>query len=97
MKLLIEQLDYEINTISRLLPAKYFTYKNDQKVSIDYVGYYNNFETNETVIILPKIFLDEATKTIFGSIPVNDFVNENALEILKNHQKSTKKQIRYKQ
>ena len=88
MKLLIEQLDYEINTISRLLPAKYFTYKNDQKVSIDYVGYYNNFETNETVIILPKIFLDEATKTIFGSIPVNDFVNENALEILKNHQKS---------
>ncbi len=88
MKLLIEQLDYEINTISHLLPAKYFTYKNDQKVSIDYVGYYNNFETNETVIILPKIFLDETTKTIFGSIPVNDFVNENALEILKNHQKS---------
>ena len=88
MRFLIEQLDYEINTISHLLPAKYFTYKNDQKVSIDYVGYYNNFETNETVIILPKIFLDETTKTIFGSIPVNDFVNENALEILKNHQKS---------
>jgi hypothetical protein len=57
-------------------------------VSIDFVGYYNNFATNETVIILPKIFLDYRNETVFATIPVRSFVTENALQLLQDYQKS---------
>ncbi len=88
MKILIEQFDYDINTIENLLPQIFLTLKQNAKVSVDLVGYYNHFEINETIIILPKIFLNENNNCVFGNIPVSDFITENSLEILKNHQKS---------
>jgi hypothetical protein len=88
MKILIEQFDYELAALQNLLPADYYNHKKNNKVSIDFVGYYNNFATNETVIILPKIFLDYSNETVFATIPVRSFVTENALQLLQDYQKS---------
>ena len=88
MKILIEQFDYELAALQNLLPADYYNHKKNNKVSIDFVGYYNNFATNETVIILPKIFLDYRNETVFATIPVRSFVTENALQLLQDYQKS---------
>lgn len=88
MKILIEQLDYEVLTLEKLLPSSYFTYKKDGKASINWVGYYNNFETNETVVLLPKIFIDEQNQKIFQTIAAQELSEQNALDVLRLHQKS---------
>ncbi len=91
MKILIEQCDYAPNILEKLLPTDYLYYKKKGEVQVNYVGYYNHFDTNETIIILPKIFADKEQK-VFGKLLVQDLAAENALELLKN-QSSSKSEI----
>lgn len=88
MKILLEQFDYEPHHLQNLLPDSYFTHKKNQKISVDWVGYYHDFEKNESLIILPKIFLDENTQKVFGSIPVLELLENNTFQVLKEYQKS---------
>ncbi len=86
MKILIEKYHYPALTLQGLLPDHYLTFQKQGLASVELVGYYNNFENNETVLILPKIFEEQGK--IFSSIAPESFVNEDALTVLKNHDKT---------
>jgi hypothetical protein len=86
MKILIEKYHYPTNILQGLLPDKYITFQKQGFASVELVGYYNNFENNETILILPKIFEEQGH--IFSSIVPESFVNEDALTVLKNHDKT---------
>jgi hypothetical protein len=86
MKILIEKYHYPINILQGLLPSKYITFQKQGFASVELVGYFNNFENNETILILPKIFEEQGH--IFSSIVPESFVNEDALTVLKNHDKT---------
>jgi hypothetical protein len=86
MKILIEKYHYPTNILQGLLPPKYITFQKQGFASVELVGYYNNFENNETILILPKIFEEQGH--IFSSIVPESFVNEDALTVLKNHDKT---------
>lgn len=86
MKILIEKYHYPTNILQGLLPDKYITFQKQGFASVELVGYFNNFENNETILILPKIFEEQGH--IFSSIIPESFVNEDALTVLKNHDKT---------
>lgn len=85
MKILIENYKYPQIELSKLLPPKLLTLQG-QSASVEWVGYYNNFGDNESVIILPKIF--EKGNKIFESIDIHSLLSENTIDTLKSHQKS---------
>lgn len=91
MKFLIKNCPYPIKVLQKLLPNELIEFHPFEIGTINYVGYYNHFDTKETIIILPKIFADSAQK-VFGKLLAQDLAQENALELLKN-QSSSKSEI----
>ncbi|MCU0393389.1 MAG: hypothetical protein MUE81_19935, partial [Thermoflexibacter sp.] len=85
MRILIENYKYPHTDLSKLLPPKLLNLQG-QSASVEWVGYYNNFAHNQSVIILPKIF--EKGNKIFESIDIQSLLSENTIDTLKAHQKS---------
>lgn len=86
MFLLLEGYKYPSSSISNLLPERYLINQDDGFSFTKYVGYYNNTNLKGIVLILPKIF--ESEHLVFGSIPVKEFLNNDAFFLLKEHKKS---------
>ncbi|MGI8543026.1 MAG: hypothetical protein ACR2MD_06040 [Aridibacter sp.] len=90
MKILIENYSYDADLLKGFLPKRLLTFLNDGKASVDFVGYFNNFADKETVIILPKIFLEN--DKVFANIPPNEFIERKALDVFTKYGK-TKSEI----
>jgi len=86
MKILLENYTYPPKELQKLLPEEFVSIRKDGKQSANLVGYYHNFADNQTIIILPKIFAEK--NLAFGNIPVTDFLQEDALELLKKQGKT---------
>ena len=61
MKLLIEEYQYDVADVENVLDSLFTLQDVEQKVSVNYVGYYYNpnEKVRDIVFILPKVLLDE--------------------------------------
>jgi hypothetical protein len=82
MKILVEGYAYSDFDLPQTLRERFF--KNG-KVAV--VGYYNHIETDGSIIILPKVFVEN--DLLFGEFPYQDAVKNDFISNLKNHKNST--------
>ena len=70
MKLLIEEYQYDVVGVINILDGLFTLQDVDQKVSVNYVGYYYNPHENvrDVVFILPKVLIDETIKFLASII-----------------------------
>ncbi|MCH2449851.1 MAG: hypothetical protein MK198_06850 [Gracilimonas sp.] len=68
MKVLIEGQNYDLDLLKRLFNSDrdqfYTINQNEGKIST--VGYYHNFDSNEIIYMLPKVFMRDEEITVFG-------------------------------
>jgi hypothetical protein len=70
MKVLIEGESYQLKTLQHLFHGdRYYSPQGTFGV-IQGVGYYHSYITNEVVYMLPKVFMQDVDKTIFGYTPL---------------------------
>jgi LlaJI restriction endonuclease len=58
MKIIIEEYPYDLSLISPILSERYYFPLQNQRVKVNYIGYYFEPEMNEPVMILPKVFIE---------------------------------------
>ncbi len=58
MKIIIEEYAYDLSLISPILSERYYVPLQNQKVKVNYIGYYFEPDMNEPVMILPKVFIE---------------------------------------
>ncbi len=78
MKLLIEEYDYSVEFVKKLLPDNDELNPVGGKVRVNYVGYYYNAAEGESVFILPKVVLDEDNDKVFGNHRPEDIIDLGA-------------------
>lgn len=66
MKILIENEIYPIELLQEVFADPKFYKQNGLDGTITSVGYYHSFEKNSLVFMLPKVFMKEENKTVFG-------------------------------
>ncbi|MDR6733475.1 hypothetical protein [Sphingobacterium sp. 2149] len=66
MKVLIEGERYPIQVLEKLFRSSQFYSALGAEGVIKYVGYYHNIEDNELIFMLPKVFMTDEGKTVFG-------------------------------
>ncbi|MDO7174235.1 hypothetical protein [Mariniflexile sp. AS56] len=66
MKILIENEIYPIELLQEVFDDPKFYKQNGFDGTITSVGYYHSFEKNSLVFMLPKVFMKEEDKTVFG-------------------------------
>lgn len=66
MKILIENEIYPIELLEEVFADPKFYKQNGLDGTITSVGYYHSFEKNSLVFMLPKVFMKEEDKTVFG-------------------------------
>jgi hypothetical protein len=66
MKILIENEIYPIELLQELFDDPKFYKQNGLNGIITSVGYYHSFEKNSLVFMLPKVFMRDKDKTVFG-------------------------------
>ena len=74
MKVLIEGETYPVECLESLLDDSSFYTQNGSKGTIKSVGYYYSEEKKALVYMLPKVFMREASSTVFG-ISEQELVN----------------------
>lgn len=62
MKLLIEEYQYNAKDVVDVLEGLFTLQDVDNKISVNYVGYYYNPKIKDCVFVLPKVLLDEPQK-----------------------------------
>ena len=62
MKLYFEEYQYPLNLLQDNLGDEVNLSRQNDKANIPYVGYYYNAKINDTVFILPKVFISEKGK-----------------------------------
>ena len=62
MKLYFEEYQYPLNLLQDNLGDEVNLSRQNDKANIPYVGYYYNAKINDTVFILPKVFISENGK-----------------------------------
>lgn len=92
MIILFEEYHYEISLIEPILSERYYIpLSGGLRCKINYVGYYFDASRGASpVIILPKVFINEANE-VFGSFNPTDFLDLSTNEILRNSLKSANK------
>ncbi len=70
MKIIIEEYPYDLSLISPILSERYYVPLQNQKVKVNYIGYYFEPDMNEPVMILPKVFIEN--KKVFGKYKPED-------------------------
>ena len=58
MKIIIEEYAYDLSLISPILSERYYIPLQNQRVKVNYIGYYFEPDMNEPVMILPKVFIE---------------------------------------
>lgn len=58
MKIIIEEYPYDLSLISPILSERYYVPLQNQRVKVNYIGYYFEPDMNEPVMILPKVFIE---------------------------------------
>ncbi len=66
MKILIENEIYPIQILQDVFDDPKFYKQNGLEGKITSVGYYHSFEKNSLVFMLPKVFMRDSDKTVFG-------------------------------
>lgn len=66
MKILIENEIYPIELLQEVFDDPKFYKQNGLDGIITSVGYYHSFEKNSLVFMLPKVFMKDKDKTVFG-------------------------------
>ena len=66
MKILIENEIYPIDLLQEVFDDPKFYKQNGLDGTITSVGYYHSFEKNSLVFMLPKVFMKDKEKTVFG-------------------------------
>lgn len=66
MKILIENEIYPIELLEEVFDDPKFYKQNGLDGTITSVGYYHSFEKNSLVFMLPKVFMKDSDKTVFG-------------------------------
>lgn len=74
MKILIENEIYPIELLQEVFDDPKFYKQNGLEGSITSVGYYHSFEKNSLVFMIPKVFMQDKDKTVFGCTK-NELVN----------------------
>lgn len=80
MKILIENETYPIELLQEVFDDPKFYKQNGLDGMITSVGYYHSFKKNSLVFMLPKVFMKDKEKTVFGcekSVLVNLIKNES--------------------
>jgi SOS-response transcriptional repressor LexA len=62
MRILFEEYAYYKDDVKHLVPDRYMQNLKDNKVSIQCVGYYYSSELDDSVFVLPKVFIKEISK-----------------------------------
>jgi len=66
MKILLENEPYSIDILQDMFDDPKFYKQNGLDGIITSVGYYHSFEKNSLVFMLPKVFMKDSDKTVFG-------------------------------
>lgn len=66
MNILIENETYSIELLQKVFDDPKFYKQNGSDGIVMSVGYYHSFEKNSLVFMLPKVFMAEDQKTVFG-------------------------------
>jgi hypothetical protein len=66
MKILIEGEKYSLELLQEIFDDPKFYHQENQEATILSVGYYHSYEKGELVYMLPKVFMSESHKTVFG-------------------------------
>ena len=74
MKILIENEKYPIEILAELFDDPKFYKQNGSEGTITSVGYYHSFNKNSLVFMLPKVFMKDKDKTVFGCTK-NELIN----------------------
>lgn len=93
MKLLIEEYQYNVKDVVDVLDGLFTLQDVDNRISVNYVGYYYNPKIKDCVFVLPKVLLDEPQKRdendrgrVFGKYDPASLIHlEDA--ILEQHEK----------
>ena len=88
MKLLIEEYQYDVADVINVLDGLFTLQDVEQKVSVNYVGYYYNPHENvkDVVFILPKVLIDENNK-VFGKYEPEKLINLDEASIGEHEKK----------
>ena len=88
MKLLIEEYQYDLSDVINVLDGLFTLQDVEQKVSVNYVGYYYNPHENvrDVVFILPKVLIDENNK-VFGKYNPEDLIDLDEASIGEHEKK----------
>jgi len=81
MKILIEGESYPLETLEYLFHSGQYYSEQGPCGSIQGVGYYHSYKTNELVYMLPKVFMKDRNQTIFGYSPERLLKIENVLNL----------------
>jgi hypothetical protein len=66
MKILIEGEKYSLELLEDIFDDPKFYHQEGQKATILSVGYYHSYEKGELIYMLPKVFMANNQKTVFG-------------------------------
>lgn len=97
MKLLIEEYQYDAKDVVDVLDGLFTLQDVDNKISVNYVGYYYNPKIKDCVFVLPKVLLDEPKKRdendrgkVFGKYDPTSLINLDENEREEDEEKRLK-------
>ncbi|MPT32708.1 MAG: hypothetical protein E2600_13805 [Chryseobacterium sp.] len=77
MYILIEGEYYATEDLQKVFEDMNFYSLHGSSGKINSVGYYHSLEKNSLALMLPKVFMKDAAKTIFGLSPQELFISQN--------------------
>ena len=87
MKILFEEYAYNRDDVMEFVPSHYLQNLTKKRVSIPYVGYYYSSEADDSVFILPKVFIrilkckslakDDVIEKAFGRFDPKQIIDTN--------------------
>lgn len=81
MKIFFEEYVYRWDVVKEFLHDHYVMYLKDGRVTIPYVGYYYSSDAEDSVFILPKVFInidENKEEKAFGIFKPEDIIDTNA-------------------
>ena len=66
MKLLVEEEEYSVDLLESIFDDLKFYKQNGLKGTIKTVGYYHSYKKKELVLMLPKVFMQDSSQTVFN-------------------------------
>lgn len=64
MKIIVEEYGYDLELISAILSERFYVTLQNNRCKVNYIGYYFDTDRHESVMILPKVFIENGK--VFG-------------------------------